>query len=43
MKYLLTGSVYWSETSYTTINWEAIDENGTIWYESSVTILQTNV
>ena len=34
-----TGSVYWSETSYTTINWEAIDENGTIWYESSVTLL----
>ena len=32
--FFTTGSVYWSNNSYTTISWEAIDETGYVWYDS---------
>jgi len=32
--FFTTGSVYWSNNSYTTISWEAIDETGYVWYNS---------
>ena len=37
--FFTTGSVYWSNNSYTTISWEAIDEAGFVWYENT-TILE---
>lgn len=36
--FFTTGSVYWSNNSYTTISWEAIDETGYVWYNSEVYI-----
>ena len=34
-----TGSVYWSQISYNSIDWEAIDENGNIWYDNNTTLV----
>ena len=38
-EFFTTGSVYWSENSYTTISWEAIDENGYVWYDNNTTLV----
>ena len=39
--FFTTGSVYWSNNSYTTISWEAIDETGYVWY-GTTTNLEAN-
>ena len=36
--FFTTGSVYWSDNSYTTISWEAIDETGYVWYGTTTTL-----
>ena len=36
-----TSSVYWSNNSYTTINWQAVDETGFIWYENTTGLSAT--
>ena len=33
--FFTTGSVYWSNNSYTTISWEAIDETGYVWFSET--------
>ena len=38
-EFFTTGSVYWSESSYNTITWEAIDENGIVWYSQNTTLV----
>ena len=38
-EFFTTGSVYWSESSYNTITWEAIDENGIVWYNQNTTLV----
>ena len=38
-EFFTTGSVYWSESSYTTISWEAIDDNGYVWYDNNTTLV----
>ena len=37
--FFTTGSVYWSGSSYTSINWEAEDEIGHIWYSGTTNIV----
>mgnify|MGYP006126417515 CR=1 FL=1 len=39
--FFTTGSVYWSDNSYTTISWEAIDETDYVWY-GTTTNLEAN-
>ena len=36
--FFTTGSVYWSDNSYTTISWEAIDKTGYVWYGTTTNI-----
>ena len=36
--FFTTSSVYWSDNSYTTISWEAIDETGYVWYSTSTSL-----
>ena len=39
--FFTTSSVYWSNNSYTTINWQAVDETGFIWYENTTGLSAT--
>jgi len=38
-EFFTTYSHYWSEDSYSTITWQAIDEDGNVWYDNSVTVV----